>query len=265
MIVNGTDMLYMDSIDDNYIREFDARVRKISEDGKGHTYIVLDRSAFYPEGGGQPTDTGTLQWVDDTVGELRSIEIERVAKKNQIRHYPVDPKGLAGLEPGQDVKGVLDWERRYGHMKMHTSQHLISAVAYDLYGAFTVGNQIYADHSRIDFSPLAHEDVEEEKIEEQCNSFIRANPSVKVVFTDRSVLEGTGDAVRCNLHLLPKSVTNLRIVKIEEVELCPCAGTHVRTLVELGKIKITKVRSKGKGRARITYELVDCEGLTVKG
>jgi len=256
MMVNGTDMLYMDSIEGCYIREFEARVLSREEDEKGRPYIVLDRSLFYPEGGGQPTDTGTLQWVDDSSGEENVLRIDRVSKKNKIRHYPEDSPLIEEVIEGLEVSGILDWDRRYSHMRMHTVQHLISSIAYDNYDAYTVGNQIYADKSRIDFSPLAHDQVDPQEIEHLCNEIIRVNPDVKVFFEERAVVEGAGDAERCNVHLIPNSVRELRIVKIEEVELCPCAGTHIRTLGEAGGIRITAVRSKGKGKVRITYELI---------
>jgi len=255
MIVNGTDMLYMDEIDGCYIKEFEAEIIGKDTDDKGRTYLVLDRSIFYPMGGGQPTDTGILTWEEPGSGEERSIRIERVSRKAEIRHYPEANQLVEALPVGTKVRGSLDWERRYSLMRMHTTQHLISSIAYNIYNAYTVGNQIYADRSRIDFSPLSHESVDIQEIERQCNEFIRINPQVKVFFEKRSEIEAAGDADRCNVHLIPEFIQELRIVKIEEVELCPCAGTHIRELGEAGEMKITSVRSKGKGKVRITYEL----------
>ncbi|MCK4613200.1 MAG: alanyl-tRNA editing protein, partial [Thermoplasmata archaeon] len=180
----------------------------------------------------------------------------RVTKKDEIRHYIGDSPLLTGIEPGLKVKGFLDWENRYPHMKMHTAQHLVSAIVYNIHQASTVGNQIHADRSRVDFSPLSLDKVDTEEIEKQCNDIIRVNPPIKVFFEKRSVIEASKEADRCNLHIIPKTIRELRIVKIEEVELCPCAGTHVRSTGEIGGINITKLRSKGKGRVRITYELV---------
>jgi misacylated tRNA(Ala) deacylase len=217
--------------------------------------MVLDRTAFYPEGGGQPTDTGTFTWQEDANEKMNTIPIVRVAKKNDIRHYPASDVDLSGLTPGLKIIANIDWDRRYAHMRMHSSQHLVSAIFYNMYGAYTVGNQIHGDRSRIDFSPLRHEEVDVEDIQRQCNDIISVNPRIKVIFTPRSEIEAQGDAERCNVHLIPASVTELRIVKIEEIELCPCAGTHVMNLGEVGKITIESVRSKGKDKVRITYTL----------
>ena len=140
-------------------------------------------------------------------------------------------------------------------MRMHTAQHLVSAVVYNISGALTVGNQIHVEMSRIDFSPLSQDEVDTRDIENQCNDYIRMNPRIKIFFEKRSIIEGTSDADRCNVSLIPHSVRELRIVKIEDVELCPCAGTHIRDLEELKGIKIESVRSKGKGKIRITYQL----------
>jgi len=259
MIVNGTDILYMDSIDANYIKEFDAIVVDIRTDEKERKYIVLDRTAFYPEGGGQPTDTGHIRWMNDGGIEENIISIHRVSKKKDIRHYPEHSPLLNELQPGTRITASLDWENRYAYMRMHTSQHLVSSIFYDVYGSCTVGNQIHADHSRIDFSPLSHDQVDVENIQAQCNEIIRVNPPIKVFFEKRSVVEEQGDAERCNVQLIPDFIRELRIVKIQDVELCPCAGTHIRNLGEAGAIKIEAVRSKGKGKVRITYSLNDPE------
>ncbi|NIS14204.1 MAG: alanyl-tRNA editing protein, partial [Thermoplasmata archaeon] len=103
--------------------------------------MVLDESAFYPEGGGQPTDHGRLEW------DGGSVEVKEVLKKGIVKHVV---EGDVQSVPDR-VHATLDWERRYAHMRMHTAQHLISAVILELYGAHTVGNQLYHDRSRIDF------------------------------------------------------------------------------------------------------------------
>ena len=256
MIVNGTDMLYMDDIEGNYIRDLEAIVVKKDVDEKGRPFIVLDRGIFYPEGGGQPTDTGVLEYLDPDTGEEKRITIVRVTKKETIRHYIASEEAADAIRSGLKVRGQLDWETRYAHMRMHTAQHLVSAVAYNTYQTLTVGNQIHSDQSRIDFSPLSQDQVDTGEIERQCNELISVDPPVKVFFEKRSTIEASEDAERCNVHLIPQSVRQLRIVKIQDVELCPCAGTHVRTLGEVGGVRIMSVRSKGKGKVRITYELL---------
>ncbi len=151
---------------------------------------------------------------------------------------------------------MVNWERRYAHMKMHTAQHIVSGVVYDLYKARTVGNQLYHDRSRIDFAPIKFTDEMITEVEKKVNEIISTGAKVEICTELRAELEKNIDAQRANLDLLPMSVQELRVVKVESFDTCPCAGTHVRSLSEIGKIKITKRENKGKDRERITYEMV---------
>ena len=241
-----TEILYMPDIEANYIREFEAKVL-----AKGTDHVVLDRTAFYAEGGGQPSDTGTLTW-DDGKGGTASAKVLVVRKKGDITHH------LEGPVPdvGTAVHGMLDWDRRWGHMRMHTSQHILSAVIFAEKKASTVGNQIHADHSRVDFAPVDYTMADAGRIEAMVNEVFAKNVPVTISETDRDVLEGKMDVRYVNISLIPKSVRRLRTVVVGDVDLCPCAGTHVRNTSEIGRMKITKIENKGKDRARIAYELV---------
>ncbi len=235
-----TEYLYMKDADACYIGEFEAVVKDAGDD-----WVVLDRTAFYPEGGGQPTDTGVLKW------ECGETKVVRVTKRDGGRHYvegPVPPKGT-------EVTGIIDWERRHGHMRAHTSQHIISAVVWDRWQAKTVGNQIYEARARIDLHPLKLTEEDVKWIEEECNRRISQNIDVRIYELSREEAEERAGVERCNMELLPKSVKNLRIVQVGD-EICPCAGTHVKNTSEIGTLRITKKESKGKMRTRITYELV---------
>ena len=236
-----TEMLYMKDIESNYIREFEASVVE-----RGFDYVVLDRTAFYPLGGGQPSDTGRLEWPGG------QAQVREVTKKEGIRHHLVqDPE----LVPDR-VHGVVDWEKRYGHMRMHTAQHIVSGVVYDLWKARTVGNQLYHDRSRIDFAPVKFTDEMISELESRTNEILATGAKVEIATEDRSKLEKSVDSQRANLDLLPKSVQELRVVRVPGYDVCPCAGTHVRSLAEIGRIKVVKRENKGKERERITYELV---------
>ena len=237
----GTELLYMKDVESNYIREFDATVIE-----RGFDYVVLDRTAFYPLGGGQPSDTGYLEWPGG------KAEVKEVTKKEGIRHHLAQNPELVP----DKVHGVLNWERRHAHMKMHTAQHVISGVVYDLYKARTVGNQLYHDRSRLDFAPIKFTDEMIAEVERMCNEILSGGAKVEICTADREELEKNVDAQRANLDLLPKSVRDLRIVTIGAFDVCPCAGTHVRSLSEIGKLKIIKKENKGKDRERITYELL---------
>ncbi len=235
-----TEYLYMRDVDACYIGDFEATVKQAGDD-----WIVLDRTAFYPEGGGQPTDTGTIKWDG---GEAKVV---RVTKREGSRHYlegPVPPLGT-------EIMGIIDWERRYGHMRAHTSQHIISAVVWDRWQAKTVGNQIYEARARIDLHPLKLTEEDVRWIEEECNRRISEAIDVQIYELSREEAEERAGVERCNMELLPKSVKKLRIVQVGD-EICPCAGTHVKNTSEIGTLKITKKESKGKMRTRITYELV---------
>lgn len=236
-----TELLYMKDIESNYIREFDADVVE-----RGFDYVVLDRTAFYPLGGGQPSDSGRLEWPG---GEA---VVREVTKKEGIRHHLVQNPDIVP----DKVKGVIDWERRYGHMRMHTAQHIVSGVVYDLWKARTVGNQLYHDRSRIDFAPVKFTDDMIAELEAKTNEILATGAKVEIATEDRSELERDIDSQRANLDLLPKSVQELRVVRVQEFDVCPCAGTHVRSLAEVGRIKVVKKENKGKERERITYELV---------
>ncbi|MCD6522927.1 MAG: alanyl-tRNA editing protein [Candidatus Diapherotrites archaeon] len=222
---------------DCYIKEFDANVIE-----NGRDYVVLDRTAFYPEGGGQESDTGTLD-------DIRVIKVKKDGGK--IKHFVEAP-----IE-NSVVHGVIDWDRRYKHMRMHTAQHLVSAIVLDRYGAETKGNQIHADYSRIDFSldKITQEMVDE--ITRLFNDYVDKSIPVKIYFTNREEVIKTIDERRRNLfNRVPSFVKEIRVVEIVGVDKCPCAGTHVSNTNEIGHIKIKDVVSKGKGITRIVYELV---------
>ena len=238
--MSGTEMLYMRDIEANYIREFDARVME-----RGPGWVMLDKTAFYPLGGGQPSDTGRLIFES---GELRVREVQ---KRAGVRHL------LDGELPPEVgfLRGVLDWAPRYSHMRMHTAQHVLSGVVFDELKARTVGNQIHADHSRIDFSPANFTDQDLKTIEEKVNGILSRSVAVTVREEDRSALEKRICAERANLDLLPKSIKRLRIIEIGGFDVCPCAGTHVRNTSEIGRMNIYKRENKGKDTERITYTL----------
>ena len=234
-----THLLYMDSIEGNYTKEFDAIVTKNKKN-----YVCLDRSVFYPVGGGQPSDIGILQWDGN-----KSEVMEVVKKGGTVKHI------LSGEKPSVDTKvhGIIDWDLRYQHMKMHTAQHIISGVIFDEYNARTVGNQIHAESSRVDFYPIRFSERDMEDIENRFNEIVKQNYPIKIYEEERAHLESRVDQQRCNLDLLPKSVRTLRIVEIEGFDVCPCAGTHVKNTSELSSIKIVKKESKGHDRERIVY------------
>ena len=243
-----TDFLFMKDAEANYIREFDATVLDVGADPSNGNFIVLDKTAFYAEGGGQPSDTGVISWD----GGVKTARVKLVTKKGGVKHF------IEGEAPekGAAVHGTLDWENRYALMRYHTGQHLISSVVYDFYnGAHTAGNQIYNNKSRIDFHPVKFGEEDLKKIEGECNRRISLAPKVKIYEAPREEIEKRSDSNRANLDLLPKSINLLRIVEIDGFDIVPCAGTHVRNLSELGKLKITARETKGAEKERVTFIL----------
>jgi misacylated tRNA(Ala) deacylase len=233
-----TDLIYFT---DCYATEFDATVTL--SDG---CHCELDRTAFYPEGGGQPSDTGTLRW------DSRDEQVTRVYKSgSQVIH------DLAGAAPGmgKEVKGSLDWERRYAYMRYHTAQHLLSAHFLERHGAQTTGNQISRRGARIDFDlpALTPEIVRE--AEEAITAWVAESIPVVIRMLPREMALRTLDASRTRIDRLPRSVRMLRIVEIEGVDTVACWGTHVRNTSEIGEFRIIKTASRGKGRKRIEFVL----------
>lgn len=222
-------------------REFEAEVIDRNESS-----VVLDRTAFYPTGGGQPHDTGTLE----AGGEQWTVPA--VSGQSRITH------DVDGSPPtrGTTVRGTIDWDRRYAHMRYHTAQHLLSAVCLEEFDAPTVGNQLYTDRARLDcerddrFSP-----ADLGRIEEAVNEHIEADRSVKWYQLDRETAEAELDASRTRLDLLPDHVDPIRIVDIEGVDRTACAGTHVARTGAIGTLRVTGRETAGAGRERVRFTL----------
>ncbi len=240
-----TRMLYMEgSLDRCYETSFQARVLEAKPD-----YVILDQTLFYPLGGGQEWDTGVLRKADGA-----AFRVTEVTKRGPVKHVVGAGHGLA---PGDEVAGAIDWERRYAHMRMHTAQHLVSGLAYEMFGgARTVGNQIHASRSRIDFNPIDFTNPMLKDLEAAANDAVRAGHAVTTGTMTRDEVNAELPPERTNMDLLPKSVNELRVIRIgADVDLCPCAGTHVRSTREIGELSILRRTSKGSGTQRIEYTL----------
>ena len=238
-----TQKLYLESIDAGYCREFNAVVTAVEEDK-----VILDRTLFYPLGGGQHWDTGILEGPNGT------LQVSEVRGRGDVSHtVGVDHH----LSAGDEVRGTIDWDTRYAHMRMHTAQHLVSGLAYEMFGGVrTVGNQIHADRSRIDFNPISFDEAMLADLIAAANQRIDAALEVTDAVMTRDEINTIMPADRTNMDLLPASVKELRIVQIgDRVDMCPCAGTHVSNIGELGHIQFLGKKSKGKGTQRVSYTL----------
>jgi misacylated tRNA(Ala) deacylase len=232
-----TEALYLDATDE---REFEATVERVAGDR-----VVLDRTLFYPEGGGQPYDTGVLE------SEGETWRVTDVRKKDTVYHT------LDGTPPeeGTTVTGRIGWNRRHAHMRYHTAQHLLSAVLLDEYDAETTGNQLYADRARIDCGYERFTDEEFGHIESVMNDRIDAGLAVSWYEMDRDEAESSLDPERTRIHLLPESIREIRIVEIEGTDRTACAGTHVERTDELGEFRITGRETKGSDEERLKFVL----------
>ena len=243
----GSDKLFLQSIEAGYFTTFSAQVTIVEEDK-----IVLNRTLFYPLGGGQNWDTGTIEGPNGT------LEVSEVRGREDIYHHLQQGHQL---EVGDEITGKIDWQRRYEHMRMHTAQHLVSGVVYENFNAArTVGNQIHTERSRIDFNPIKFDEEMLQRLTQLTNDLIDANHTVTDEEMTRAEINALMPPERTNMDLLPASVSNLRVVKIgDSIDLCPCAGTHVKQLGEIGHIEIIGKKSKGKGTQRISYALGEGE------
>lgn len=237
-----TDLKFLPDADD--VTEFEARVTEAT-DG----YVILAETYFYPEGGGQPADRGTLVWEG---GRVRVTDVRK--DHGDVRHY-VDESEGALPERGVTVEGRVDADRRDAHRRMHTAQHVVSRVVLDEFGARTAGNQIHADRSRIDFEPADFDEDDLSLIERRSNAAIDRDLPVRKRELPREEVEARVDEGRGLLHLIPEHVDPLRVVEIGDFDRCPCGGTHVDRLRSIGSVRIVDRSSKGADVERIEFEL----------
>ncbi|PIY60532.1 alanyl-tRNA editing protein AlaX [Candidatus Woesearchaeota archaeon CG_4_10_14_0_8_um_filter_47_5] len=230
--------LYMD---DSYLKEFDATVVKAS--GK---YVVLDQTAFYPNSGGQPHDTGVMITPDG-----KMFKVVYVGKFEEDISHEVDSEGL---KAGDRVHGVLDWERRYRLMRMHTAAHVVDGVFNNEAGALITGGQLDVDKSRIDFDLEA---FDREKLAEyiaKANALI--DQDLPVVVSYMKSEDARKDPTLFKLAAgFKHEIETIRIVDIKGFDRQADGGTHVKSLKEVGHVELAKCENKGKTRRRIYYTL----------
>ncbi|MFB6069858.1 MAG: alanyl-tRNA editing protein [Halanaeroarchaeum sp.] len=227
-------------LDDSTERTFEATVERVLDDR-----VVLNRTLFYPEGGGQPNDEGVLVFDGETV------PVVDVQETDEIYHTLDGPVPDAGAA----VKGRIDWNRRFAHMRYHTAQHLLSAVLLASFDARTTGNQLYADRARIDVAYDRFTEEDFATIEERVQAYVEEDLSVEGYTMDRERAEAALDTDRTRLDLLPDGVTEVRIVEIGDVDRTACAGTHVPSTGQIGTFEITGRETKGSDEERLRFVL----------
>jgi len=224
---------------DAYARQCAARVVEASADG-----VVLDRTVFYPLGGGQPGDTGCLRTADG--GEWRVIGT-RKGDEGRILHQLEE--GTTSPPVGQQVEAVIDWERRHAHMRMHTALHLLGSVL--RFGV--TGGQIGAEKSRLDFD--TQDEIDKEQVTGAVNALVDAGHEVRSRWITNEELDRQPELVRTMSVQPPRGAGRIRLLEIPGVDLQPCGGTHVRNTREIGTVTVTRVENKGRRNKRVYLAL----------
>jgi misacylated tRNA(Ala) deacylase len=233
-----TELLYLKN---HYLREFDASVVTAQANS-----ITLDKTAFYPTGGGQPNDTGIVRWEG---GESRVVDVSK--KTGAVLH------AMNGQIPpqGTTIHGIVDWDRRYVFMRYHSALHVLCGLVYHMYGGLVTGGQIYLDRARMDFDlqDLGQDRLHE--IEQECNKVIGAGRPISVRFLPREEAMKHPDLIRTKINLVPPQITEIRVVEIEGLDVQADGGTHVANTKEIQGIKIVKTANKGRINKRMEIAL----------
>jgi misacylated tRNA(Ala) deacylase len=237
-----TELIYQT---DSYLTNFKARVASVDPEART---VALDRTAFYPGGGGQPSDRGYLNYEGEKISVLK-------AKKSgeSVLHF----LGLEEKMPkeGVEVEGVIDWDHRYQVMRTHTALHVLCGVVFRDYGALVTGGDMEPGKGRMDFEfETMHKDLVQ-AIETAVNEEIAKEHPVRVDILPREEAFQIPDLIRTKINLLPEGINFVRVVEIEQLDLQADGGTHVANTSEVGIVRVVDYKSKGKINKRIYIEL----------
>jgi misacylated tRNA(Ala) deacylase len=232
----AVELLYLT---DAYLRRFTATVTAV--DG---TRVALDRTAFYPTGGGQPHDDGTLAGAPVT--EVRK-------EGDEVWHT------LDGPVPavGDEVEGEIDWDRRHALMRTHSALHVLCGVIWNEWGKAVTGGNMEPLSARMDFEFDPLPEGFGQTVEDLVNKELAAARPIEVSFLPRGVAITDEDLIRTKVNMIPESVQEIRVVDIVGLDKQADGGTHVRSTDEVGRIRVVKTESKGKGNKRIRLEVLD--------
>ena len=231
-----TELLYLR---DAYLLEFDATVTAV-----GDGTVMLDRTAFYPTGGGQPHDTGSL--CGAAVTDVRK-------EGDDVWHRVEGP--LPGI--GESVHGVVDWDRRHALMRTHTAMHVLCGVIWNEYRVPATGGNMEPLSARMDFEFDPLPEGFGARIEERMNAELQADRPIAVSFFPRAEAVLDEALIRTKVSLVPEHVAEVRVVDIVGLDKQADGGTHVRSTGEVGRVRVVKTESKGKAFKRIRIEVVD--------
>jgi len=228
-------------LEDSYLWAFDATVEYVFDEK-----VILDKTAFYPQSGGQPADAGFLFRGDE---QFQVVGVE--PGERGIKHI----LDRTGLMPGDKVSGRIDSERRHRFMRSHTACHILSAVIFQETGAKITGNQIELSRSRVDFSLESFDKAKMGEYVEKANGIVGERHPVTTKIIPRAEALALPDLVRLAMDVPDREM--IRIVEIEGVDRQACGGTHVKNTGEIGKIKMIKAENKGKANRRVYFARED--------
>jgi misacylated tRNA(Ala) deacylase len=232
-----TELLYLR---DAYQVSFNATVVDTREGA-----VALDRTAFYPTGGGQPHDTGLLAGL--TVVDVR--------KEGDLVWHSLDGGPLPSV--GDVVEGTIDWDRRHRLMRTHTALHVLCGVIWNEWRVPVTGGNMEPLSARMDFEFDPLPEGFGPRIEELVNAELAADRPIEVQFLPRDTAVQDDDLIRTKVNMIPESVSEIRVVDIVGLDKQADGGTHVRSTAEVGRIRVTKLENKGKGNKRVRLEIVD--------
>jgi misacylated tRNA(Ala) deacylase len=232
----ATEMLFLH---DAYLREVQAAVRAVDGDR-----VTLDRTVFYPTGGGQPHDTGTI-------GEARVVDVRKEGE--EVWHQLEGPLP----EVGATVTASIDWDRRHALMRTHTALHVLSGVIWHEWGKAVTGGNMEPLSARMDFEFDPLPEGFGATVEARVNAELAAGRPIEVRFLPRETALADEDLIRTKVNLVPASVTELRVIDIVGLDKQADGGTHVRRTDEVGRIRVVKTESKGRSNKRIRIEVLD--------
>jgi len=236
-----TERLYLR---DAQLGEFTAKVVEIDDEGR----VGLDRTAFYPTGGGQPHDTGTLSWPEG------SAVVTGVSGRGPVVFHEID-----GDTPsiGTEVGASLDWDRRHQLMRTHTVLHILCGVIWNEWATPVTGGNMEPLSARMDVECIPLPEGLAERVTDLVNAEIAANRPIEVSFLPRDTALTDTDLIRTKVNLIPDSVTEIRVVDIVGLDKQADGGTHVARTGEIGRFEVVKTESKGKGNKRLRIRLHD--------
>ena len=224
-------------LEDSYIKKFEAKIISY-ENNK----LILDKTAFYAKGGGQPGDVGKIE-IDNQIINI----IDTIKKDNDILH--ITKEDVQKID-NKNIIGFLDWEKRYKNMKMHSALHLLCSVI--PYGV--TGGQINYNKGRLDFD-TEDKKIMKEKIEDKLNNLIVEDHKIEYQWITLDELDKNPELVRTMSVKPPRVSEKIRLVKIGNIDIQPCGGTHVKSTSEIKKISVTKIENKGKKNKRVNIEI----------